>query len=260
MSNAALTRVLLPAAVLLPLCLGAGYLGAVLHGPSGPQVDAPAGRASGGVDFELREYIAEVERRNQVLVDRVEQSERAVTSLGNQLQEVRTRLETVEQRPGAAAVAAAPESEGVDAPPLDKTEMEIKASLHEQFAKRMVATQKVGLDHQFKTLADTSGQGELDRKANAYAEATAVFKHFGADDEATRQIYVDYYRRLATEVGPLVGSGLEGADLGSVRPRYLDILDDRNAKVANLLEGKALERWNDEQTKLRKILAQVLTK
>lgn len=259
MANSTLLRNILPAAVCIPLALAAGYLGAELNTPV-PSAEDTRRSAGGSTDGALLSFVNEMDRRLTVIQDRIDAQDRLDTAQGNQIQEILTRLDKLERMP--ATVAAAPETIDPDGATEDapsKTELEIAESLNAQIAKQAIAVSRAHLVLKFKTWSDTSAQGELDRRANAFVEAERVLKHFGGEQEEVRQIFLSYYERLATEVGPLVSQGVEAADYETVRPRYLSALDDRDGKVAKLLDAKSRKRWTKQQEHERKVLTEILT-
>ena len=67
-----------------------------------------------------------------------------------------------------------------------------------------------------------------------------------------------FMQRAATEIGPLVGDGIESADLDLVKERYTKLLEDLEKDVAAVLDEDARKRWKEAQTMRRRQVAAAL--
>lgn len=263
MTNSTSSTLLLQLAIVVPVAFAAGWLGSQFGSdPDGSATAAtpPPGQGS------LLPHLTELDRRLEVLEDRVAATERQDGSLGDKLSDLGVRVEQLERAPAPAPVAAGSAADASTATdePLGKIEQEQFENIQTAVAKQLVATQRQWLPFQMKLLADATAEGADKRRSQAISEAAAVERDFAGDRESLREplreIYLAHWSRGASEIGPLVTRGLDNCDLDLVRSRLTELMAETDGKVAALLEGEALKVWNKKRADHRKLVADLLTR
>ena len=247
--------ILLSAVVLLPVAFGAGWLGSQMGAPEPAPVEneeAPTAQIS-----RLTRYMEELDRRLQVLEQYRQGADDRWTTTGNQLNELATRVDALERRPAAQAPTTAPETvDTVENPGAKQGEADALADIQEAMARRVADTARSLLPHRLKLFADTTAEGAAARSTQARIEGRAAATNFGGDPDSMADAFDAFMQRAATEIGPLVGDGIESADLGLVKERYTKLLEDLEKDVAGVLEEEEdRKRWTDAQSARRRQVA-----
>jgi hypothetical protein len=259
-SNA--TSFLLQLALLCPIAFCAGWFGSQFGAEPAP---AAGDRAPAPGQGSVVGHLVELERRLEVLEQRIEATERQDGALGDKFSDLSVRVEQLERRPAAAPTTAQPAetAAGAEKEPLGAIEQAQLESIQEAGAKQYVATQRQFATFQMKLFADATSEGADKRRTSAIAEAAAVERDYARGREALaeplREIYLAHWSRAASEIGPLVTRGLENADLELVRDRFTELMAETDGKVAALLEQEARRLWTEERARHRALVAKILT-